>query len=328
MQNSNFLNYLRRNSTFFLFLSLAFFSAAFFVKAESDSSSQSIFTDSDQDNLSNDEEKLYGTDENNKDSDGDGYSDGVEVESGYNPLIPAPGDKLVADSSDKGAAQNIQDDGSNLTTEVSAQIASVIKNVDVENKDVSLEDVNSAVQEILSGTVPETVLPEVEIKDIKIKKPPSKNLKEKERKEQERQDVLEYLTTMSYLIANNSPSDFNSEDEFSSMLGSFSDQSVIALASGNTQYLDSLSEKGQKILDETKDIEVPATMLDVHVKALKMAKYAQQLKTDLKPDSDDPLGQIATLSKLQGLLGVVADFSDEVHGALEKYDIEEIPLDI
>ncbi len=42
--------------------------------------------DPDQDGLNNAEERLYGTDPNNPDTDGDGYPDGEEVKNGYNPL--------------------------------------------------------------------------------------------------------------------------------------------------------------------------------------------------------------------------------------------------
>lgn len=42
--------------------------------------------DPDHDGLNNAEERLYGTDPNNPDTDGDGYSDGEEVKNGYNPL--------------------------------------------------------------------------------------------------------------------------------------------------------------------------------------------------------------------------------------------------
>jgi hypothetical protein len=44
-----------------------------------------VVDDADADGLSREEEVLYGTDAHNPDSDGDGYSDGDEVESGYNP---------------------------------------------------------------------------------------------------------------------------------------------------------------------------------------------------------------------------------------------------
>jgi hypothetical protein len=48
-----------------------------------------IAGDSDNDGLSDDSEVLFwGTDPNNPDTDGDGYLDGAEVESGYNPLGP------------------------------------------------------------------------------------------------------------------------------------------------------------------------------------------------------------------------------------------------
>lgn len=53
------------------------------------------FTDSDNDNLSDFEEQRIGTSPQNPDTDGDGYLDGQEVASGYNPLIPAPQDKVV-----------------------------------------------------------------------------------------------------------------------------------------------------------------------------------------------------------------------------------------
>lgn len=42
--------------------------------------------DPDKDGVNNAEERLYGTDPNNPDTDGDGYDDGEEVKNGYNPL--------------------------------------------------------------------------------------------------------------------------------------------------------------------------------------------------------------------------------------------------
>ncbi len=44
--------------------------------------------DPDSDNLTNAEERVYGTDPQKADSDDDGYKDGEEVRSGYNPLGP------------------------------------------------------------------------------------------------------------------------------------------------------------------------------------------------------------------------------------------------
>ena len=57
--------------------------------------SQESFKDSDNDGLRDWEEELYHTNPNNPDTDGDGYLDGEEINSGHNPLIKAPGDKLT-----------------------------------------------------------------------------------------------------------------------------------------------------------------------------------------------------------------------------------------
>lgn len=57
--------------------------------------------DADNDGLKDWEEKVYRTDSNKKDTDGDGYLDGEEVTSGYDPTKPAPGDELLNINSKK-----------------------------------------------------------------------------------------------------------------------------------------------------------------------------------------------------------------------------------
>jgi len=47
---------------------------------------KNIVVDSDNDGLTDEEEKIYGTDPEKADTDGDGYSDWEELEKGYNPL--------------------------------------------------------------------------------------------------------------------------------------------------------------------------------------------------------------------------------------------------
>lgn len=51
--------------------------------------------DSDRDGLPNWEEKLRGTDPEKSDTDGDGASDGEEINLGRNPLIPGPNDFII-----------------------------------------------------------------------------------------------------------------------------------------------------------------------------------------------------------------------------------------
>lgn len=310
--------------TFFFFFGLLILSTAVFVFATDTASTKNIFQDTDQDGLSNDEEKLYGTDPMNKDTDGDGYSDEVEIMSGYNPLKPAPGDKILKEEA-KSVSTSSQDESINLTEQVSGEIASLLKNTSKSGQEISLEDINNSVDKVTNGTIEEIILPEVTTKDIKIKKI-SKNLSDEKQSEQEKKDALEYLTVLSYLIANNSPKTFQTQDDLSAIFNNLSLESIAGLASGNMQALDDLSKRGEKMLEELKDIEVPEKMLDIHMKALQLAKYAMQLKGELKPSDTDPLGQIAVLSKAQGFFGSIAGFSDEVSKKLADLGIDTIPI--
>ncbi|MCX6763029.1 MAG: hypothetical protein NT093_04615, partial [Candidatus Moranbacteria bacterium] len=90
-----------------LAVSFVVFATTLFALAQSQNNS-SLFLDSDQDGLTDQEEKAIGTDPLKADTDGDGYSDGKEVESGYDPLKPAPGDKLVPSAESTTPASNVQ----------------------------------------------------------------------------------------------------------------------------------------------------------------------------------------------------------------------------
>ncbi len=329
MQRTSFLSFSEKGTKFtlFLFFSLLILSTAFFVFADDVVNTKNIFQDSDQDGLSNDEEKLYGTNPSVKDTDGDGYGDGIEVESGYDPLKPAPGDKIIKESSSVSSATS-SEESENLTQKAASEIVNILKSTDENGQAVSLDDVNESVQKVLSGSVEEVTLPDVDIKDIKIKKGPSKNLSEKKRAEQERSDITEYLTVVSYIIANNSPQSFRTENEFVGLISSLATQSISSLAGGNTQQLNALSGVAEKILEQLKEVEVPAAMLDLHIKALKMAKYSLQLNKNLKIDPTDPFGQIAEFSKWQGFLGVTSEYFTELEAKLTEYNIKEVPIEL
>jgi hypothetical protein len=87
------------------------FATTLFALAQSQNNN-SLFLDSDQDGLTDQEEKMIGTDPFKAVTDGDGYSDGKEVGSGYNPLKPAPGDKLVPTASSTSSASDFQQNAS------------------------------------------------------------------------------------------------------------------------------------------------------------------------------------------------------------------------
>lgn len=90
-----------------LAVSFAVFAMTFFAMAQNKNNGN-LFLDSDQDGLTDQEEKMIGTDPFKTDTDGDGYSDGKEIKSGYDPLKAAPGDKLFAPIQTVTTTQNDQ----------------------------------------------------------------------------------------------------------------------------------------------------------------------------------------------------------------------------
>jgi hypothetical protein len=319
-----------------IFLLGLFFTGGWLLVSAADSlTGWNIVDDPDQDGLTTAEERLYGTNPANRDSDDDGYSDGVEVRGGYDPLKKAPGDKVVAekwDSSSLLSAGEPSGDGENITEQASQKLAAMIGTLETDTEgvsEVSLEELDAISSELLNASTAEIALPEIDIDSIKIKEQSYGKLSKDRREEKIRDDVLEYLTAVSFVLANNSNHSFSTEDELVDIAESTVDSAVSAISIGNFQELSIFSEKGENILSEMKEIEVPEQMLDVHVKALKLASYATILHGELTVSSeDDPLKTIRTLSKVRGFLGAVTSYAVEVHSVLVEYEIDDIPLDL
>ena len=103
-------------------------------------------------------------------------------------------------------------------------------------------------------------------------------------------------------------------------------QSLSAYQSGDSNYIDEISQTGQKVYDQMMEISVPENMLDIHIKGLQLAQYALSLKDEVKPSSDDPLSNIVSLSKVQSLLTLVENYGQDVQTRLEDLNISEIPF--
>jgi len=103
--------------------------------------------DTDHDGLSDNMESIYGTDSNNPDSDGDGYLDGEEIVSGYDPLKAAPDDRLGAHYviTPRPAAGSMQD--LNLTNDLIDKLTNKVVNEEIrpmqDGNVVSIQDATS-----------------------------------------------------------------------------------------------------------------------------------------------------------------------------------------
>jgi hypothetical protein len=123
--------------------SFAVFAITFFAMAENQNLNP-IFLDSDQDGLTDQEEKSLGTDPQKADTDGDGYSDGAEIKSGYNPLKPSPGDQLFPEAAIAAQAKlNDAEDAAVQTTDGETKEGADLSNLLNQSGDGTLDQAAS-----------------------------------------------------------------------------------------------------------------------------------------------------------------------------------------
>lgn len=320
------------NKSLFVFLFLSVFSFGFLALADEQEVITTFLDDVDQDGLSTEEEKAYGTDPANNDTDGDSYSDGVEVESGYDPLKPAPGDRIVPEvgmSDESTASSSGEGETVNLTEIATEELASIVSEKQDASQEITNEDLNQAVANVLAQANQEVELPEVEIDTLKIKEI-SKKLDEEEREAQKKEDTVEYLTTVSYIILSNAPSPIRSDMELSGFLQRASQEALLSVATGNYSMIDALETKSEAVLKEIESVEVPENMVDTHLKAVQVVKFLGSMGSKIKSMnlSNDPIGQMAEFAKVQGAILEVQNFVYESQQKLTDLGIKNIPLDI
>lgn len=306
-----------------IFCLLIFSGYSISIMATDNSSQDNIVLDSDLDGASDEEELKYGTDPQNPDSDGDGYSDGAEIQSGYDPLKPAPGDKLTdetANTAEKITTTDTTGNGmtGNLTEEVSGQIASMIANSEGETGGVSIDKINTLIEESIQSKITFSQLPQIDESKIKILPQNYAEFSEEKQARKKKEDNEAYLSSIFYILSNNLPHSIASEDEISS----FSDEIIAKipmLSTGNgMDYFEDLAEKGARMITELYELEVPQDMFEIHVEALQLATYAISLKDKVNIDQSDPLASIISLSEAENLLMLATDYLDRVEGKLSE----------
>ncbi|NTW26853.1 MAG: hypothetical protein HGA36_00815 [Candidatus Moranbacteria bacterium] len=299
---------------FFLVSAIIFF-AGFnyltYVKADSTLASASCdkSTDSDCDGLTNTEEVLYKTNANNSDTDGDGYSDGVEVKSGYNPTIAAPDDRSVESvNSEKILTNQLESTASTNTLTQNIQDFIASKG----NQTISSSDINEFVTNDFTNKLGTAItidsLPEIDQSSIKLLNQAYASLSSDERAEQITKDSSRYFTTLFYLIISNSPTPITSKDDIASFNKNFLTH-VYSLSSANPDYayFSELGSRLDSLLIQLSDVEVPETIMPMHIKMIRIVKGFLSLR-DNADDYTDPVSKMALLSRIQALSKISTDF--------------------
>ena len=313
------------NTTLLIFAGLLCLSLAFFAVAKENSNgTKNVFLDSDQDGLIDTEEKTYGTNLKNPDTDGDGYSDGAEVSAGYKPLVNAPGYNLSDSAEMKtNAVSDSSGEKPNMTNEVAQKISALASQSTAEDQEMGMEDIQSILDSVMDGKNFENELPEISRDDIKILEQNYSNLSKEKATERRKDDATDYAVSVLYIFASNSPEPLTSSADTVLLLNKMIQKIVSALTTGDPEILDDLSESGQKINEQLKEVKVPEDMADTQIKALQYSLYAQELKNSIKLDPTDPLANLSNYSKIETFVESVNSFYDEIQNRMAEYGIDE-----
>lgn len=242
--------------------------------------------------------------------------------------VSAPSPKAAsadpAQAADKTAAAPIAGDATdngNLTEELAQKITALSSESDPNDQQVSLSQIQQMVNGVLDSQNQQITLPKVDMSSIKILPENYSGYSKTTAQKKEKDDVANYLAAVFYIFASNSPQPITSASDTTAVLSQVANQITSAMDSGDTQALDQLSQSGSKILDQLKDVPVPQNLVDIHVKAMQYALYAQSLEKTLKPTTDDPIGEMVNYYKVEALIQSLISFSGDVENALDQYNL-------
>lgn len=298
--------------------------------SQADDTDLTLFEDFDRDGLSNGEEKSLGTDQNNPDTDGDGYSDGVEIESGYDPLKPAPGDRIInEDPSLK--IQSVNSSTTNVTRKISESIVSYMADAqEAGETDIDSEEFSEAVSKAIDKEVVFSETAPINLEEIKIKERDYTKMSSKEKEAVMKEDATEYFTSISYIFMTSFPDNFFNRAPEDLQNEIMEQLSGLSLSIDNFKYFENLAENALKAESQMLEVSVPEDLVSIHAEGLYLLRYMGDIykQGDYKRVNTDATPMIAILAQMQGLVNISLTFQEHVQEKLDQYGIGEQFLDI
>lgn len=279
-----------------------------FVKADN-----ATALDSDKDGLTDAEEQLYATDANNADTDGDGYSDGVEIKSGYDPLKPAPGDRIATINNPSGertsTSNSAQTSDLSLTDKFIQDFSQYIESK--KDQSISAEEIktftDSALSSSIGGTT--TTLPEIDRSQLRILSQSYPGLSAKDKKQKIQEDATKYISQIVYLLANNAPKVIATNDDWTTFQDDFTARLADPTSLENSIYFSDMGNRLELFSIQFNNLEVPETMIELHVKFAQISQGFIDLRNLPSTNSaNDPLGKMLILTRAKDMMLILADY--------------------
>lgn len=283
--------------------------------------------DSDCDGLTNSEEASYGTNPQKYDSDDDGYSDGVEVKSGYNPLVKAPNDKIGVITTNSGSLNDLDSINTIGSTPSATQVFSDKLNEFINSKKdqaITTTDIQKFTSEQITEQTAESVfnigqIPTIQRSEIEIIPQQYTNLNVEDRKEAMMKDAVRYFFNVGYILESSLTEPITNADEFKKFQGEFlSHVQTLATQNPDYNYFSNLGYKLALERDLLKNVKVPETMVDIHIKFIQLIDAYLSLRNSAISSTSDSVGSVINLAKISQLISYTDSFlSNDIVGYFE-----------
>ena len=274
-----------------------------FVPVASDSEA-----DPDNDGLKNWEEKIHKTDARNPDTDGDGYLDGEEVASGYDPTIPAPGDALAGTDANqpRPLPQNLTNYLAQILTQKisSGEIAPAegdrpLADSDDPNMPVNQEIISEALYQVGQNAKQYFVLRAIPDNEIIIDA-----------------TTLGKDSRLRYIVAIGSAMKY----ENASRLGI---QEVVMMKqtvdTGDTGNIEIFINDYKETINALKAVKTPAELADLHKEQISIFELILQIMESVKNFRSDPAKAMAAVEIYPQAIDMLQAWDEELATKLSGY---------
>ncbi len=262
--------------------------------------------DPDNDGLKNWEEEIYKTDKRDPDTDKDGYLDGEEVLSGYDPTKPAPDDALEGTDTSVPRPQP-----KNLTEFLAKSIVEKISSGEIkpiENSDTAPDSVLLNNEEILNDTLikiaekaeEEFVLPIVPDSEIKISN--TKTTKEQ---------AIAYITKISQILGE--------DNEYSKLQKSEAEIIQDTIITKNYKEIETAINFYDTSIKNIKNIEVPKDFTELHKEQIAIFELTKKILEAIRNFEEDPATATAAANSYIKLKDITENFSNKLLEKINTY---------